>query len=39
LGAENAVVGNGNLDPSMQVIIKPFGMANLDAKFRSLIES
>jgi PAS domain S-box-containing protein len=37
--AENAVVGNGHLDPGMEVITKPFGMANLGAKIRSLIES
>jgi PAS domain S-box-containing protein len=37
--AENAVIGNGHLDAGMEVITKPFGMANLGAKIRSLIES
>ena len=37
--AENAVVGNGHLDPGMEVMTKPFGMANLGAKIRGLIES
>ncbi|THD63625.1 PAS domain-containing protein [Phenylobacterium sp.] len=37
--AENAVIGNGHLDRGMEVITKPFGMANLGAKIRSLIES
>jgi CheY-like chemotaxis protein len=37
--AENAVVGNGHLDPGMEVITKPFGMASLGAKIRSLIEA
>jgi hypothetical protein len=36
--AENAVVGNGYLAPGMEVITKPFGMASLGAKIRSLIE-
>ena len=36
--AENAAVGNGHLDPGMEVITKPFVMANLGAKIRELID-
>ena len=36
--AENAVVGNGHLDPGMAVLTKPFAMDDLAAKIRSLIE-
>jgi PAS domain S-box-containing protein len=36
--AENAVVGNGHLDPGMQLITKPFVMASLAAKIRSLVD-
>ena len=36
--AENAVVGNGHLDPGMAVLTKPFVMDDLAAKIRSLIE-
>ena len=35
--AENAVVGNGHLDPGMQVITKPFAMAALAARVREII--
>ncbi len=35
--AENAVVGNGHLDPGMQVLTKPFAMDDLAAKIRALI--
>ena len=37
--AENAVVGNGHLDPGMAVMTKPFAMDDLAAKIRALIES
>ena len=36
--AENAVVGNGHLDPGMAVMTKPFGMDDLATKIRALIE-
>jgi PAS domain S-box-containing protein len=36
--AENAVVGNGHLDPGMQVITKPFPMAALALRVREIIE-
>ncbi|WP_207210332.1 GAF domain-containing hybrid sensor histidine kinase/response regulator [Lichenibacterium ramalinae] len=36
--AENAVVGNGHLDPGMAVLTKPFAMDDLAAKIRTLIE-
>jgi DNA-binding LytR/AlgR family response regulator len=36
--AENAVIGNGHLDPGMEIITKPFVMAALGAKIRDLIE-
>ncbi|MEG3085974.1 PAS domain-containing protein [Sphingomonas sp. PB4P5] len=35
--AENAVVGNGHLDPGMHVLTKPFGMDVLAARIRELI--
>ena len=37
--AENAVVGNGHLDPGMQVITKPFPMTALALRVREIIES
>jgi PAS domain S-box-containing protein len=36
--AENAAVGNGHLDPGMQVITKPFPMAALALRVREIIE-
>ena len=36
--AENAVVGNGHLNPGMEVLTKPFAMDDLAAKIRALIE-
>ena len=36
--AENAVIGNGHLDPGMQVMTKPFVIANLANKIRDMIE-
>lgn len=35
--AENAVVGNGHLDPGMHVMTKPFAMDNLAERIRALI--
>ncbi len=37
--AENAVVGNGHLDPGMAVLTKPFAMDNLARKIRDMIET
>ena len=37
--AENAIVGNGHLDPGMAILTKPFGMDDLASKMRALIES
>lgn len=36
--AENAVVGNGQLDPGMHVMTKPFAMEALGNRIRELIE-
>jgi signal transduction histidine kinase len=37
--AENAVIGNGHLDPGMEVITKPFVLSQLAAKIRDLVDS
>ena len=37
--AENAVLGNGHLDPGMQVLTKPFAMEALASRIRDLIQS
>ena len=37
--AENAAVGNGHLDPGMEVITKPFGMAELANKIGGMIDA
>ena len=37
--AENAVVGNGQLEPGMHVMTKPFAMEALGGRIRELIES
>jgi PAS domain S-box-containing protein len=37
--AENAVIGNGHLDPGMEVMTKPFVIASLASKIRDMIES
>ena len=36
--AENAVVGNGHLDPGMEVITKPFAMSSFANKVREILE-
>ena len=36
--AENAAVGNGLLEPGMEVITKPFDMAALAGRIREMIE-
>jgi PAS domain S-box-containing protein len=37
--AENAVVGNGHLDPGMQVITKPFAIDALASRVRDIIDA
>ena len=37
--AENAVVGNGHLDPGMHVMTNPFAMEALGSRIRELIEA
>jgi len=37
--AENAIIGNGHLEPGMQVITKPFAMEALATKVRDIIDS
>ena len=37
--AENAVIGNGHLDPGMAVLTKPFNMDDLASRIRTLIEA
>jgi PAS domain S-box-containing protein len=37
--AGNAAIGNGMLEPGMQILTKPFAMAALAAKLRSMVES
>ncbi len=37
--AETTVMGNGNLEPGMAVLTKPFAMENLAGKIRDLIQS
>jgi len=36
--AENAVVGNGHLDPGMEVLTKPFPIALLNNRIRAMLE-
>jgi DNA-binding response OmpR family regulator len=36
--AENAVVGNGHLEPGMQVLTKPFAMDALAARIQAIVE-
>ncbi len=36
--AENAVLGNGHLDPGMHVLTKPFAMEALASRIRAIIE-
>jgi hypothetical protein len=35
--AENAVVGNGHLEPGMQVLAKPFPMEALASRIKDLM--
>ena len=37
--AENALVGNGGLEPGMEVVTKPFVMSELAAKIQELVEA
>ncbi len=37
--AENAVFGNGHLDPGMQVMTKPFAIQDLARKIKELVDS
>jgi CheY-like chemotaxis protein len=37
--AENAVVGNGHLDPGMQIMTKPFTIEAIGQKIRQLLDS
>jgi PAS domain S-box-containing protein len=37
--AENAIVGNSQLEPGMQVMIKPFGMDMLATRIKAIINS
>jgi len=36
--AENAVIGNGQLEPGMRVITKPFAIDDLANKVRDIID-
>ena len=36
--AENAVVGNGHLEPGMAVLAKPFAMSSFANKIREILE-
>ena len=36
--AENAAIGNGRLEPGMQVLSKPFAMEQLAARIRSILK-
>ena len=36
--AENAIIGNGHLEPGMQVLTKPFAMEALASRIRDMIE-
>lgn len=37
--AENAAVGNGHLEPGMQVLTKPFAMDTLAARVCAIVEA
>jgi CheY-like chemotaxis protein len=37
--AENAIVGNSQLEPGMQVMIKPFGMDMLATRIKAIINA
>ncbi len=36
--AENSVIGNGRLEPGMQVLTKPFAIETLAARVRQLVD-
>ena len=36
--AENAVIGNGHLDPGMQILTKPFSMEGLAQRVKAIVE-
>jgi DNA-binding response OmpR family regulator len=36
--AENAFVGNGHLEPGMEILAKPFAMSTLANKVREMLE-
>ena len=36
--AENAVVGNGHLDPGMQIMTKPFAIEDMGNKIREMLD-
>ncbi len=36
--AENAAIGNGHLDPGMEILTKPFAMSTLGNKVRAMLE-
>jgi hypothetical protein len=36
---ENAVIGNGHLDPGMQILAKPFSMESPAQRIRAIVES
>jgi len=36
--AENAVVGNGHLEPEMAILTKPFNVTDLAERVRSMID-
>ncbi|MBA9071709.1 DNA-binding response OmpR family regulator [Methylobacterium sp. RAS18] len=36
---ENAAVGNGHLEPGMQVLTKPFAIESLATRIREMIEA
>ncbi len=36
--AENAVVGNGHLEPGMEILTKPFEIAVFEQKVRDMID-
>ena len=37
--AEDAVVGDGHLDPGMQIVTKPFAMEHLGDKIQAMLDN